>query len=189
MADYDYISKKDQKQFAHIIPDRDTSYDIRPAWKRFDDKLEEDAVGLWQKFGVLPTGVSPADRVDEICVVGYKDDKPVGLMTARIGRLPLLEETFFFMRTFVVPEHREHDLARWMMVDAKEILADWSKEHPEEKVMGMVTIVQSRVMQHSELVRYPRWPQVGMNLIAYTTEGDQVRMVWFDHALLAKPDS
>ncbi|TNE57449.1 MAG: hypothetical protein EP340_08595 [Alphaproteobacteria bacterium] len=183
------MNNKDLETFAHLVPERDPAFQLKPAWKQFDSKMEEDALNLWRKHKILPPEVDPADRLDQLCIVAYYQDQPVAISTANIMVLKSVQQKFAFVREFVVPEFREHDLARWLIVDSKSVLSHWSQQNPKQQVMGLAVVIQSNILQHSEIHQYPRWPQTGLSVSGYTTDGDQLRMVWFDHALLPKADS
>lgn len=85
-----------------------------------------------------------------------------------------------------MPEHREKDVARWILVESKKVMSDWSLKNPDLELMGFAAVIQSSILHGSEIHRFPRWPITGMSVMSYTKDGDQVRMVWFDHAVLPK---
>jgi hypothetical protein len=63
-----------------------------------------------------------------------------------------------------------------------EVLKAWSLDHPDEMLKGMAAVIQSPEL--SEKCRDPVWPRTGLTVIGYTPRGEQIRLVWFDHARL-----
>jgi hypothetical protein len=59
------------------------------------------------------------------------------------------------------------------------LLEEWAKANPEEKVAGLIGFVEPGAW--GEAARMPRGPHFGWTLVAYTHDGKQVRVVWFDH--------
>jgi hypothetical protein len=58
----------------------------------------------------------------------------------------------------------------------------WSRDNPDEALMGMAAHIQSSDL--SEKCREPVWPRTGLAVIGYAPSGDQIRLVWFKHARL-----
>jgi hypothetical protein len=60
------------------------------------------------------------------------------------------------------------------------------EDHPQEKVLGMATIVESPMLD--EVSKIPFWPNApglnGLVLVGYTSVGRQLRVSWFEHARL-----
>ena len=63
------------------------------------------------------------------------------------------------------------------------MLEQWSKTNPEERVAGLIAFVEPGAW--GEAARLPRGPHFGWTLVAYTHDGHQVRVVWFDHYRIA----
>jgi hypothetical protein len=80
--------------------------EIRPGWRAGDPQLEADAIGFWQRLGLLPAHVDPEARAREIVLGAYKDGRLIGVTTAILGPLDFLRARFAFLRSAVDPELR-----------------------------------------------------------------------------------
>jgi hypothetical protein len=138
-------------------------------------------MALWHRLGAVPPEVA-SDRVKELCAVAYGDGALAGVTTVVLGQMPQLGCRFAFFRCLVAPEYREQEIARKLTVYSRDLLAEWSSNHPDERVLGMAAIVQSP--QLDALSRLPVWPASKLTLMGYTESGLQIRIVWFDHARL-----
>lgn len=157
----------------------DTYVDV---WRKPDAKVREDAKALWARLKALPPDIDPEARADELCVVAYVGDQLAAVSTAELARLDFLRQRFAFWRVLVAPEFRRNALSREIQGRSRQALEAWSVDHPEENVLGMATIVQNeRVLA---LPRRAIWRSSGLALVGYTDKNEQIRVAWFDHALV-----
>lgn len=152
----------------------------RTAWRLADPKIEADAKALWRRLSVLPEGVDPDLRADELVSAAYVGDQLVAVSTAFIREIEFLRRRFAMFRCVVAPEFRRHSVSRKISGHSREVLEKWSFDRPEEEVMGMATVVQN-----DEIKAKPRgaiWRSSGLTLVGYTNDGEEIRVAWFDHA-------
>jgi hypothetical protein len=155
---------------------------LAPAWQQNDAKLTAVAIEFWRHFGALPASVTPEDRVKELCAVAYVGDEVVGVSTIELQHAPRLRCRLGFFRCFVSPQQAHRRIARRLTVCSRELLEQWSKENPQEKILGMATILTNP--NFDLLARRPKWGDAKLWLIGYTAKGEQIRLTWFDHARL-----
>ena len=153
--------------------------DIRfvDVWRRADAKVAAEAVAFWKGLDALPPGIPAEERAKELCTVAYRGGELIGVSTMVLDMLPQLKARFGFFRCLVAPDYRRQGLAYRFGVHCRNLLADWSKRHPEEKVLGMATIVESSALD--EFSKAPVWQSPGVNglgLIGYTAKGRQIRV-------------
>lgn len=156
--------------------------EIRPAWRREDPELERDVVAFWRRLEILPPHVAPEARAKELCCLGYADGEVAAVSTAVIEVLPFLRARFALLRVAVSPAHRRRHLALDIVKASRHVLEQWSRGAPQEKVQGVAAVIQAANLE--ERKRLPRWPDVGLDLVGYTDDGQQIRVGWFDHARL-----
>lgn len=157
-------------------------FDLRPAWRRGDATIEHDAIEFWNRLKVLPADVRPEDRVAELAVVAYAGERIVGVATAEVGHIKTLRGLFAGLRCAVDPDHRRKGLAAALTVRARDLIEQWSLQHPEEKVLGLAALVESPDLAIP--LRKPVWPRTGLNLAHFLPDGRQLRIAWFAHARL-----
>ena len=67
-----------------------------------------------------------------------------------------------------------------LSVFTRDLIEQWSAEHPEEGVLGLAAIIESQALRQRQ--RDPVWANTGLNLVAFTSKGKQLRVAWFRHA-------
>jgi hypothetical protein len=150
------------------------------AWKLADPKIEADAKSLWRQLGVLPGGIDPNLRAEELVSAAYSGDALAAVSTAFVRDIPFLRQRFAMFRCVVAPEFRKHSVARKIAGHSKEVLEQWSYDNPGEGVMGMATVVQNAdIMAKS---RGAIWRSSGLTLVGYTDDDEEIRVAWFEHA-------
>ena len=154
---------------------------LRPAWGLSDPKIAEDAKAFWRRLGML----GPAEverRVSELCAAAYFGDTMMGIATAYLERLEMLRARFAFFRCLVPPSEQQNETARQLAVLSRDLLEHWSRDNPQEQVLGMAAVIPANA--YREKRGEPAWAEGGLNLnlVGYTSAGDQVRVSWFAHA-------
>ncbi len=152
------------------------------AWRQERADLASDAMRIWSDYGALPADADAEARSKDLCVMAYDGEAVAGVSTIALDMLAPVRARVGFFRCFVLPDYRRLDTARQMTIRAKQVLAEWSEENPDEKVFGMALIVQAREL--SNLARVPVWPNTDLAVMGYSAEGYQVRLTWFDHVTL-----
>jgi GNAT superfamily N-acetyltransferase len=160
--------------------DADFAFDVRPAWRRGDAAIERDAIDFWKRTGLLPDDVDPADRAGELVAVAYSGDRVIGATTATINNYGPLRARFAFLRGAVDPEFRRRQVGRTLLQFSRPLLEQWSAEHPEEKVLGLGSIVEGT--EFAALRQFPVSPDGQLILVGYLDDGRQIRVSWFAHA-------
>jgi len=72
-----------------------------------------------------------------------------------------------------------------MLAKSREILEQWSAANPKEEVLGMGTIIQTRVYDERgparALLRDTR-----LEFIGWTANGEPMRVAWFEHGTIPR---
>jgi hypothetical protein len=154
-------------------------FDVRIAWQRNDSRIEADAIEMWTRLGILPPDVTPEDRARQLIAAAYSGDRIAAVATAVVEDIAFLRARFLVLRSMTAPEFRRTHAQVALAMPSMTTLEDWAKAHPEEKIAGMIAFVEPGAW--SEAARLPRGPYFGWTLVAYTGNGHQVRVIWFDH--------
>jgi hypothetical protein len=157
---------------------------MSPAWQRNDTSIIKDATDFWLKLRVLPAGVAVEQRAQELCAAAYVGSEIVGVSTIALRHSPTLRCRLGFFRCLVSPTHSDRRLARRLTIYSRELLEQWSRENPGEKVLGMAAILENA--NFDLLATRPIWHAADLRLIGYTPNGQQIRLTWFDHARLER---
>jgi hypothetical protein len=154
-------------------------FDVRIAWRRDDPRIEADAIAMWTRLGVLPKDVTPQARAKQLVAAAYSGDRIAAVCTGVIEPIPLLRARFLVMRSFTHPDFRRTHAQVALALPVKALLEDWARAHPEEQVAGVIGFIEPGAW--GEFARMPVSPFWAWTLVAYTHDGHQVRVVWFDH--------
>ncbi len=146
-----------------------------PVWQSASAAVERDVMALWTALGVLPPGVKAEERIKELVAVAYAGDSIVGVLTAQFLMHPPLRQRFAFLRSLTHPDYGGRDVSRRLIVCADEALSKWAIAHPGEKLAGLAAIYENPLPQSKPIER------VGLILVGYTPDGQQVRVKWFEH--------
>lgn len=155
-----------------------TDITFRTVWRQQEPEAIRDAQGFWRGLGVL----SPEEidgRVNELCAVAYVDGELAAASTIVLLEFPPLRSRFAYYRTIVAPHFRKQRLASRLCVYSHDRLAEWAREHPEEKIKGLLIALEAEEFRHVR--RMPVWKVLELHLIfmGYTPNGYQRRIVWF----------
>ena len=152
---------------------------MRVAWRRDDPQIEDDAIAFWNRLGILPPGVRPEDRAKELIAAAYRDGRLVAVTTATIDRIERLRARMAIIRGATDPDFRRSHAQLALAVPSREALQNWALEHPEERLAGLIGLVEPA--EWGEFARLPVWPGSGLALAGYDNLGRQVRVSWFEH--------
>jgi hypothetical protein len=159
-----------------------TAITFTAAWQKGDGNLETDAKAFWlRQKTILPRNVSADDRARELCAVAYRDGSPVGVSTATLEYIPRFRSRMALYRCAVETGLRHQPLS-WRITEfSGEVLETWSVAHPEEKVMGLMAIIQSKEL----IMRYPQvFAPANMLFTGFSAAGFPIRVAWFKHATI-----
>lgn len=151
------------------------------AWGRRDQKLIDDARRFWHAQDVM-SEEDIETRAKQLCAVAYVNGKVAGLSTIFPYDYPRLRSRFAYYRTIVSPEFRRQNLASRLCLYSRDRLAQWAAENPEEKLKGLLIVLQAEEFQHRQHAPIIAQLDLKLVLVGYTSEGQQIRIVWFDDA-------
>lgn len=158
-------------------------FQIRVVWRRDDPRVEADAIEMWSGLGILPPEVKPEDRAKQLAAAAYSEGRIAAVATGVVEHIDFLRARFLVMRSMTAPEFRRTHAQLALAGPTMRALEEWAEANPEEMVAGLIAFVEPGAW--GEAARMPRGPHFGWTLVAYTHDGKQVRVVWFDHYRLA----
>lgn len=155
---------------------------LRPVWRNHDAAAERDVLAFWREGRLLSQDVDLATRLNELCVIAYAGNKVVAVNTAVLTRLEQVHARVAMLRLALAADHRDLDLAASVLQLAKDQLQDWAARHPEERVMGIAAVVQTRGLgtKGNEAV----WLPSGLAVVGHADGGQQLRLAWFPDATI-----
>lgn len=157
---------------------------LKPVWHNHDAAAERDVLAFWREGRLLSQNVDLASRLNELCVIAYAGNKVVAVNTAVLTWLDRVRARIAMVRLAVAADYRQGHLATEVLAMAKPLLEEWANAHPEEKLMGIGCVVQTRAIgaKLDEAV----WPRTGLAVIDHNEKGDQLRLAWFANARIGE---
>jgi hypothetical protein len=157
---------------------------FRPAWRLGDAAINRDAIAFWDRNNMLPAAASLEERLAQVVAGAYDGDKMIAIATANIREVDFLRARLAMFRCSVDRETRERRLATAISLYAFDVLERWSLAHPDEQLMGVGAVIQSRALVEHD--NHAVWPDTKLTFVGYTNEGYQFRVRWFAHGTIPR---
>jgi hypothetical protein len=154
---------------------------FKPAWRRADAAIERDVTAFWAAENILPRDTDPAQRLSELCMAGYVGEQLAAVSTAVIRDVDFLGCKLAMFRCSVGQAWKRNYLALAIQAHSRELLEEWSLANPDEAVMGMGTVTQTRVAQDRAVIPAV-FPAAHLHFIGWTANNEPMRVAWFAHA-------
>ncbi len=151
-------------------------------WQNCPEKWQAAVKDFWTELNVMPDQNAIATRMEQLCTLALENEKLIGVSTVYKTKHPPLRCDLYFFRCLVLPEYRRQSIARQLTINCRDNLQDWVIDNPEGAGAGMAVVVESPAL--AELSHQAIWPTTGLNLVGYTQQGQQVRVVWFKNIRL-----
>ena len=164
-------------------PAHGEEFEVRAAWRRDDPRIQADAIAMWTRLGILPPGVNVGQRAGELVAAAYRGDRLAAVATAVPEHVEFLRARMLVLRGMTDPDFRRSHAQVALTLPVKQLLESWAAAHPEEGIAGVIGFVEPGLW--GEMYRMPVAPPWPLTLVAYTHDGQQVRVAWFDHYRLA----
>lgn len=151
--------------------------DLRPAWQLAEAAIEADAIAFWRRLAILPAGVAPEERAQELAAAAYRDGALIGVSTATLGRIEALRGRFAFFRVATDPAHRRSHVAIALAVYTRDLIERWAEANPEQGLAGAAVVIENQEI--AARLREPYWPVTRLGVVGHTGDGRQIRVAWF----------
>lgn len=150
-------------------------------WKRGDADIEAEIIALWKNNQLLPAGSDPVKRAKQVVyTIRNAENRIVGVTTAFPEYAKLLRNHVFMFRCFIEKDYRVPGLLTKITVMTRDFLNELSRTF-QPPCIGMMSIVENtRINEH----RLPVYKGGEMIFIGYTPNGRQMRIYYFDGALI-----
>ncbi|MCF6226370.1 MAG: GNAT family N-acetyltransferase [Xanthomonadales bacterium] len=150
-------------------------------WSDCPEKWQTACKDFWLESKALPNDDALETRIKQLCTLAVDGDRLVAVSTVFKAEYKPLRCELYFFRCLVSPEYRRRLIARQLAITSRKTMEAFSAKYPTTSAAGMAVTVESPV--YSEMSHRAIWPS-GLNLVGYTNQGQQVRVAWFQGALL-----
>ncbi len=145
-----------------------------------DNSYHERVLEYWSSLKALPPYVNPIQRVKQLVFIALDGEDIAAVTTAErksikmLGGIPM-----WSFRILIHPKYRIPGLMDKMSLMTKEFLESLFREGKSDCI-GMITAVENRKLQKAR--KEAVYPVTKLAFAGYTSEGHQIRLVYFDGA-------
>ena len=140
-----------------------------PVWKQVTPDLAQELMAFWQASkAVVEPGAAATRALQAVCVARDGNGALCGVATAVVKALPRLRQPTYYYRQF-----------------AKRVLQDYNAALPKAESLGILLEIENAKI--AAAYRRAHEPGFEATFIGYSPRGLQLRVSWFDDAMLLPP--
>lgn len=172
-----------RKKIAGGTMEKSGEYLIDNVWEEKTENLQNEIIEFWVTHGAL-SREQANERVKQVFCVGRdKTGKIAGVGTVYPQFNQQLENSFYYYRTFVAPDHRQTLFGTDLLMYARNYLNNLFVKGDNTRFIGMIVEVENEYLK-----KYRNdgvWPKSGFVYIGKNNRGDHVRVFYFDEARIS----
>jgi hypothetical protein len=146
--------------------------EYRNVWGKNDPDVIRDASALGTR--VTPPGRAVAPWAEGLCVVAYDGPTLVAIAPGEIRFVPRVKAKMALLRVYVEPSHRERGLVVPLTLKSHEVIREYARQHPEERIGGTMGLVTAKGVVDEPVTK------AFMQLIGYSPRGEPLLVRWFE---------
>lgn len=158
--------------------------DFRAAWRLANPQIMKDAIAFWERNNMLSPNTKIDDRLAQVVGAAYDEGQMISIATADIREVDFLRARLAMFRVSVDRDVRHKRVSTALSLYAFDVLERWSLENPEDQLMGIGAVIQSRALVEHD--NHAVWPDTKLTFVGYTNEGYQFRVRWFTHGTIPR---
>ncbi len=163
--------------------DKSGKYVFQNVWEDKTEDLQKEIIEFWVGHGALPREQA-TERVKQVFCVGRdKSGKIAGVGTVYPQFNRQLENSFYYYRSFVAPDHRQDLLATNLLNFTSNALNDAFIKGINTRCIGMILEVENEYLKNHW--NQGAWPYTGFIYIGKNNRGDHVRVLYFEDARIS----
>lgn len=159
--------------------------EIIPVWKQMTPELKAELVAFWarhQAFG----DAERSGRADQAVCVGRDEQGAICCVgTAFVMVLPRLQQPMYYYRQFFAESQRGHRQAAPFFNHCREALQKYNASLPAPESLGVLVELESDLLAKYYIQAY--LPHSDLTFIGYSPRGLQLRVSYFEGAILFPP--
>ena len=164
---------------------RDDEYLLENVWEDKTPEIKNEIIEFWMKHNALPTREMAMERVQQVFCIGRDGatGQIAGLGTVYEKYNPQLENSFYYYRSFVAPDHRRSLLATNLVLHTRDFFEAAFVKKELTKCIGMFVEVENEYLQKHR--NQAVWPYSGFVYIGKNAKGYHQRVYYFKGALIS----
>jgi hypothetical protein len=159
---------------------------VVPVWKQVTPALVDELTRFWLDHNAIANVDKAALRAQQAVVVARDGDGALcGVATAVVRVLPRLRQPLYYYRQFFAPRLRGRYQALTFFRRAKQVLQAYNASLARPESLGLLMELENP--QLAAGFRRAFMPQTQSVFIGYSPAGLQLRVSYFDDAMLLPP--
>ena len=160
--------------------------EIVPAWKDLSPELAAELVAFWRDQNAIQNETAATRRTEQaVCIARDADGALSGVATAVVKVLPRLRQPMYYYRQFFAKSLRGQHQELVFFRRAKQILQDYNAGLDKAESLGILLEVENAKI--AAAYRRAHEPGFDATFIGYSPRGLQLRVSYFDNAVLLAP--
>ena len=160
--------------------------EIVPVWKALSPELAAELVAFWRDQNAIQNEAAATRRTEQaVCIARDADGALCGVATAMIKVLPRLRQPMYYYRQFFARSLRGQHQELAFFQFAKRVLQDYNAALPKAESLGILLEIENAKI--AAAYRRAHEPGFEATFIGYSPRGLQLRVSWFDDAMLLPP--
>ena len=156
--------------------------DIVPVWKQVTPELATELLSMWRDNRVT---VEEARAAQAVCVLRDEAGALCGVVTAVIKVLPRLRQPMYYYRMFFTRALRGHQQFLPAFTCARQVLQDYNAKLETPESLGLLLELENDKL--GKAYPHAHEPAFDATFIGYSPRGLQLRVSYFDNAVLLPP--
>jgi hypothetical protein len=161
-------------------------FDITPVWHQMTPELKAELLAFWKAHRAIDDPARAKARADQaVCIARDADGAICAVGTAAVRILPRLLQPMYYFRLFLAEHVRGHRLMPPFFNRCREVLQAWNASLPKPESIGVLIELESSLL--STVYKQVHVPEMNSTFIGYSPRGLQLRVSYFDDAVLLPP--
>lgn len=160
--------------------------EIVPVWKQVTPELAQELMAFWRENNAIGDDAAAAARaLQAVCVARDESGALCGVATAMVKVLPRLRQPLYYYRLFFAKALRGQQQFLPVYVQSKQILQGYNASLQAPESLGLLLELENG--KFAAAYRHAHEPAFDASFIGYSPRGLQLRVSWFDGAVLLPP--
>ena len=160
--------------------------EIVPVWKALTPELSAELVAFWNDQNAIRNAAEAGRRSEQVvCIARDAEGALCGVATAIVKVLPRLRQPMYYYRQFFAPALRGQHQELTFFQQAKRILQDYNAGLDTSESLGILLEIENAKI--AAAYRRAHEPGFEATFIGYSPRGLQLRVSYFDNAVLLPP--
>ena len=160
--------------------------EIVPVWNALSPELATELVAFWRDQNAIQNEAAATRRTEQVvCVARDADGALCGVATAIVKVLPRLRQPMYYYRQFFAKALRGQHQELVFFQRAKQILQDYNAGLGKAESLGILLEVENAKI--AAAYKRAHVPGFDATFIGYSPRGLQLRVSYFDNAVLLAP--